>query len=106
MLALIYLALPFCLDIFSVVDFFGFCFSPNPHALAFLVGLAFARFWRPLLWGDALFFVTAIAVLTWPRWKRKILKPKENEAENAPTASLYLPRPKGSNWADWALIVA
>ena len=118
MLALIYLALAIYLGDFLCRRFYRFVSVPHRCATAVLVGLlisswftyltglAFARFWRPLLWGDALFFVTAIAVLTWPRWKRKILRSKENEAENAPTASLYLPRPKGSNWADWALIVA
>src|SRR5436190_23240896 len=40
----------------------------------YLAGLAFAWASRPLLWGNLLFFVTAVAVLTWPRWKGKIVK--------------------------------
>ena len=40
----------------------------------YLVGLAF--FWtpQPLLWANLLFFVAAIAVLSWPKWKGRILK--------------------------------
>ena len=70
----------------------------------YLGGLAFARFWRPLLWGDALFFVTAIGVLSWSIWKRKLSKTKRDETGNHTAGSFYLPRPKGSSWADWALI--
>lgn len=70
----------------------------------YLWGLAFARFWRPLLWGDALFFVTAIGVLSWSIWKCKLSKRKRDETGNHTAGSFYLPRPKGSSWADWALI--
>ena len=116
MLALIYLALAISLGDLLCRRFYRFASVPHRCATAVLVGLlvsswftylgglAFARFWRPLLWGDALFFVTAIAVLSWPRWKRKISKAKREETRNY-TAATYLPRPKGSSWADWAFIV-
>ena len=107
---------PICLGDFLCRRFYRFVSVPHRCATAVLVGLlvsswftylgglAFARFWRPLLWGDALFFVTAIGVLSWPRWKRKISKTKRDETGNHTAASFYLPRPKGSSWADWALI--
>ena len=103
--------------IFSAGDFIGLCLFRiavrRPYWLGLLVsswftylsGLAFARFWRPLLWGDALFFLTAIGVLSWPRWKRKISKTKQGRNRESPAATFYLPRPKGSSWADWALIL-
>src|SRR6266496_6469498 len=116
MLALIYLALAICLGDLLCRRFYRFVSVPHRCATAVLVGLlvsswftylaglAFARFWRPLLWGNALFFATAIGVLSWSRWKRKIAKTKRDETEDHSAASLYLPRPKGSNWADWVLI--
>jgi DNA-binding beta-propeller fold protein YncE len=114
MLALIYLTLAICLGDLLCRRFYRFVSVPHRCATAVLVGLlvsswftyltglAFARFWRPLLWGDALFFVIAIVVLSWPNWNPKIAKAKRNE--NQPATTLYLPRPKGSNWSDWALI--
>ena len=116
MLALIYLALAICLGDFLCRRFYQFVSVPHRCATAVLVGLlisswftylaglAFARFWRPLLWGDALFFVTTIVLLSLPRWKHKIAKANRGETESQPSTALYLPRPKGSNWADWALI--
>jgi sugar lactone lactonase YvrE len=115
MLALIYLGLAICLGDLLCRQFYRFVSVPHRCAAAVLVGLlvsswftylgglAFARFWRPLLWGDALFFVTAIGVMSWPAWKRKISKTKRDETGNH-AAATYLPRPKGSSWADWALI--
>jgi DNA-binding beta-propeller fold protein YncE/cbb3-type cytochrome oxidase subunit 3 len=115
MLALIYLGLAIYLGDFLCRRFYRFVSFPHRCATAVLVGLlvsswftylaglAFAHFWRPLLWGDALFFVTAIGVLSWFRWKRKIAKTKRDETGNH-TAAACLPRPKGSSWADWALI--
>src|SRR5262249_52502348 len=69
----------------------------------YLAGLAF--FWasRPLLWGNLLFFVTAIAVLSWPKWKSTILKRRSQEVPRN-RLDLYLPRPRGSSIADWLLI--
>jgi hypothetical protein len=116
MLALIYLALAVCLGDFLCRQFYRFVSVPHRLGAAVLVGLlvsswftylaglTFAHFWRPLLWGDALFFVTAIGVLAWPRWKRKISKTKRDETGNHTVGSFYLPRAKGSSWADWALI--
>ena len=117
MLALIYLGLAICLGDFLCRRFYRFVSVPHRCATAVLVGLlvsswftylsglAFARFWRPLLWGDALFFLAAIGVLSWPRWKRKISKTMRDETGNHTAAIFYLPRPKGSSWADWALIL-
>ena len=117
MLALIYLGLAICLGDFFCRRFYRFVSVPHRCATAVLVGLlisswftylsglAFASFWRPLLWGDALFFLTAIGVLSWPRWKRKISKTKRDETGKHTAATFYLPRPKGSSWADWALIL-
>jgi DNA-binding beta-propeller fold protein YncE len=116
MLALIYLTLAICLGDLLCRRFYRFVSVPHRSAAAVLVGLlvsswftylaglAFARFWRPLLWGDVLFFVAAIVVLSWSSWKRKIAKTTRDEAEGYRAASSFLPRPKGSNWADWALI--
>src|ERR1044072_9343498 len=117
MLAVIYLALAGCLGDFLCRQFYPFVSVLRRLGatvlvgllvsswFTYLVGLAFARFSRPLLWGDALFFVTAIGVLSWCRWKRKIAaKTKRDETGNHTAGSFYLPRPKGSSWADWALI--
>jgi DNA-binding beta-propeller fold protein YncE len=116
MLALIYLALAVCLGDLLCRQFYRFVSVAHRCATAVLVGLlvsswftylaglAFAHFWRPLLWGDALFFVTAIGVLAWPIWKRKISKTKRDETGNHTVGSFYLPRSKGSSWADWLLI--
>ncbi len=72
MLAVIYLALAVCLGDFLCRQFYRFVSVFHRLGAAVLVGLlvsswftylgglAFASFWRPLLWGDALFFVTAI----------------------------------------------
>src|SRR5439155_11185718 len=69
----------------------------------YLAGLAF--FWtsRPLVWANLLFFGAAIAMLSWPNWKRRIVKGSSAKIhENR--ADLYLLRPKGSAIADWLLI--
>src|SRR5207253_2937864 len=68
-------------------------------------GLAF--FWtsRPMVWANLLFFTAAIAVLSWPRWKRRIIKARSATVQESRT-DLYLPRPKGSSIADWLLITA
>jgi DNA-binding beta-propeller fold protein YncE len=116
MLALFYLAVAIYLGDVLCQRFYRFVSFPHRCATAVLVGLlvsswftylgglAFARFWRPLLWGDALFFITAIAVLCWLTWKRKIAKTTRDETKEHPATTLYLPRPKGSSWADWVLI--
>ena len=70
----------------------------------YLVGLAF--FWtpQPLLWANLLFFVAAIAVLSWPKWKGRIFKSTSGEAYPK-RSNLYLTRPSGSSMADWLLII-
>src|SRR6476660_5138180 len=69
----------------------------------YLVGLAF--FWtrQPLLWANLLFFVAAVALLSWPKWKGRILKSTSYEAYPK-RSNLYLTRPLGSGMADWLLI--
>src|SRR6476661_7611133 len=115
MLALIYLTLAICLGDLLCRRFYRFVSVPHRCATAVLVGLLvsswfsylasliFTHWQRPLLWGDALSFVTAIVVLSWPKWKRKIVKAEQGETSGRAAADVYLPRPKGSNWADWAL---
>jgi len=115
MLALIYLTLAICLGDLLCRRFYRFVSVPHRCATAVLVGLLvsswfsylasliFTHWQRPLLWGDALSFITAIVVLSWPKWKRKIVKAEQGETSGRAAADVYLPRPKGSNWADWAL---
>ena len=69
----------------------------------YLAGLAF--FWtsRPLLWANLLFFVAAVALLSWPKWKGRIVKRTSGEAYPK-RSNLYLPRSRGSSIADWLLI--
>ena len=52
----------------------------------------------------SVFFLAAVALLSWPKWKSAIIKHKSRESfENR--ADLYLPRPKGSSIADWLFII-
>jgi sugar lactone lactonase YvrE len=69
----------------------------------YLAGLAF--FWtpQPLLWANLLFFAAAVALLSWPKWKGRILKSTSGEAY-LERSNLYLTRPEGSSVADWLLI--
>ncbi|MFZ0918082.1 MAG: 6-bladed beta-propeller, partial [Candidatus Udaeobacter sp.] len=115
MLALIYVAFAIALGDRFCRRFYRFASVLHRYAAAVLVGLLvsswftylasliFTHWQRPLLGGDALSFVTAIAVLSWPKWKRKIVKAEQRETNRRAAADLYLSRPKGSNWADWAL---
>src|SRR6476646_8227160 len=115
MLALIYLALATAVGDLLCRRFYRFVSVLHRCAAAVLVGLLvsswftylasliFTHWQRPLLWGDALSFVTAIVVLSWPKCKRKIVKAEQGETSGRAAADVYLPRPKGSNWADWAL---
>src|ERR1700756_5512547 len=115
MLVLIYLALAVC-----VGDFLCRCsyqFKSVAHRCAaailvgllvsswftYLTGLAFFKTSRPLLWANLIFSVAAIAVLSWPKWKGRIVKSTSGEAY-LNQANLYLPRPRGSSIADWLLI--
>ena len=115
MLALIYFGLAICVGDFLCRRFYSFVSVAHRCAAAILVGLlvsswftylaGLAFFWasRPLLWGNLLFFVTAVAVLSWPRWKRKI-RSVETGIDLRYGSELCLPPPKGSGIADWLLI--
>src|SRR5882724_1279757 len=95
MLAIIYLALMLWVGDALCRRFYRFVSVPHRLAAAFLVGLlacswftylgslVFAGASRPLLWGNLLFFVAAIAMLTWPRWKQNFAKTSDSETESA-----------------------
>ena len=111
MLALIYLALALCLGDALCRQFYRFVSVPHRLAAAVLVGLlvstwftylaglAFMHASVPLVWGNLLFFVASTATLFWFARKNKSKASVEGQAP-----SCYLPRAKGSNWADWVLI--
>ena len=115
MLALIYFALAACVGDFLCRRFYQFESVAHRCAAAILVGLlvsswftylaGLAFFWtsRPLLWANLLFFVAAVAVLSWPKWKGRIVKSTPGEAY-LKRSNLFLPRPRGSSIADWLLI--
>src|SRR5215469_3482757 len=116
MLALIYFGLAICVGDFFCRRFYRFesvahrCSAAILSRLliskwfTYLAGLLFTRARQPLLWGNLLFAIAAIAVLSWKRWKHKVIKPAHGENHNAFVASTYVPRPKGSGIADWLLI--
>jgi len=118
MLALIYFGLAIILGDCLCRRFYQFVSVAHRCAAAVLVGLLFSSWFtylaglafawasRPLLWGNLLFFVTAVAVLTWRRWKGKIVKDASKKARRYVPADLNLPRAKGSGIADWLLIAA
>src|SRR5215472_5601181 len=105
MLALIYFVLAACVGDFLCRRFYQFESVAHRCAAAILVGLllsswftylaglAFAWTSRPLLWGNLLFFATAIAVLSWPIWKRRVVKDSSAKVHQT-RADLYLPRPR------------
>src|SRR6266480_1235822 len=113
--ALIYFALAACVGDFLCRRFYQFESVAHRCAAAILVGLlvsswftylaGLAFFWtsRPLLWANLLFFVAAVALLSWPKWKGRILKSAPEEAF-LKRSKLFLPRPRGSSIADWLLI--
>ena len=115
MLALIYFALAACVGDFLCRRFYQFESVAHRCAAAILVGLmvsswftymaGLAFFWtsRPLLWANLLFFVAAVALLSWPKWKGRILKSAPEEA-CLTRSNLFLPRPQGSSTTDWLLI--
>ena len=115
MLALIYFALVACVGDFLCRRFYQFESVAHRCAAAILVGLlvstwftylvGLAFFWtsQPLLWANLLFFVATIALLSWPKWKGRILKSTSGEAYPK-RSNLFLPRPRGSSIADWLLI--
>ena len=115
MLALIYFALAACVGDFLCRRFYQFESAAHRCAAAILVGLlvsswftylaGLAFFWtqQPLLWANLLFFVAAVALLSWPKWKGRILK--STLGQTYPKRSnLYVTRPQGSSIADWLLI--
>jgi DNA-binding beta-propeller fold protein YncE len=115
MLALIYFALAVCVGDFLSRRFYQFESVAHRCASAILVGLlvsswftylaGLAFFWasRPLVWANLLFFIAAIAVLSWPKWRSRIVKGGSAKVHEA-RSDLYLPRPKGSGIADCLLI--
>ena len=115
MLALIYFALAVFVGDFLCRRFYQFESRAHRCAAAILVGLVvsswftylagLAFFWtrQPLLWADLLFFAGAIALLSWPKWKGRILKTTSDEAYHE-RPNVYLTRPEGSSIADWLLI--
>ena len=117
MLALIYLALAACVGDFFCRRFYQFESVAHRCAAAILVGLlasswftylaGLAFFWtaRPLLWANLLFFFAAIAVLSWPKWKSRIVKSTPGKPYLT-RSNQYVPRPRGSSTADWLLIAA
>ena len=116
MLALIYFGLAICVGDFFCRRFYRFESVAHRCAAAilsgllistwftYLAGLLFTRARQPLLWGNLLFAIAAIAVLSWKRWKHKVIKPANGENHSVFAASTYVPRPKGSGIADWFLI--
>src|SRR6266700_3098711 len=116
MLALIYFALAICVGDFLCRRFYQFASVAHRCAAAVLVGLlvsswftylaglAFAWTARPLLWANLLFFLAVLALLSWPKWKHRIVKAAPDAAHRFQTAETYVPRPNGSGIADWLVI--
>ena len=115
MLALIYFVLAALVGDFLCRRFYQFESAAHRCAAAilvgllvsswftYLVGLAFFRMPQPLLWANLLFFAGAVALLSWPKWKGRILKSTSGEAYPK-RSNLYLTRPQGSSIADWLVI--
>ncbi len=115
MLALIYFGLAICLGDWICRRFYQFASVAHRCAVAVLVGLlvsswftylaalAFAWASQPMVWGNVLFFVTALAALTWPKWKRRLLRARFGSGR-IDSAELYIPPTKGSPSADWLFI--
>src|SRR5262245_44632021 len=108
MTALIYLILAACVGDFFCRRFYQFESVAHRCAAAILAGLlisswftylaGLAFFWtsRPMVWANLLFFVAAIGLLSWPKWKRRIVQAHSTTVQER-RADLYLPRPKGSS---------
>ena len=115
MLALIYFGLAVCVGDFLCRRLYKFASVAHRCAAAILVGVLFSSWFtylagiafgwasRPLLWGNLLFFVTASAVVSWPKWRGRIVKHKFRKVHET-RADLYVSRPKGSRIADWLFI--
>ena len=116
MLALIYFGLAFCVGDFFCRRFYRFESVAHRCAAAilsgllistwftYLLGLLFTRARQPLIWANLLFGIAAIAVLSWSKWKHKVIRRANGENQNTFVAGTYVPRPKGSSVADWLLI--
>lgn len=116
MLALIYFGLAICVGDFFCRRFYRFESVAHRCAAAilcgllistwftYLAGLLFTRARQPLLWANLLFGIAAIAVLSWSKWKHKVIRRSNGENHNTFVVDTYLPRPKGSSIADWLLI--
>src|SRR6516225_9574247 len=116
MLALIYFGLAICVGDFLCRRFYRFESVAHRCAAAilsgllistwftYLAGLLFTHARQPLLWANLLFGIVAIAVLSWSKWKHKVIKRAQRAGHSTFVASTYLPRPKGSGIADWLLI--
>src|ERR1043166_8230909 len=117
MLALIYFGLAICVGDFFCRRFYQFASVAHRFAAAilsgllistwftYLAGLLFTRARQPLIWGNLLFAIAAIATLSWNKWKHKVIKRAHGESHDTFVASTYLPRPNGSAIADWLLII-
>jgi DNA-binding beta-propeller fold protein YncE len=117
MLALIYFALAICVGDFFCRRFYRFVSVAHRCAATLLVGLlistwftylaglAFAWTAKPLLWANLLFFLAVVSLLSWPKWKHRIVKAAPDAAHSSQTAVRYVPRPNGSGIADWLLII-
>jgi DNA-binding beta-propeller fold protein YncE len=115
MLALIYFTLAALVGDFLCRRFYQFQSRAHRCAAAILVGLVvsswftylagLAFFWtpQPLVWANLLFFIAAIALLSWPKWKGRIVKTTSGETY-LKRSELYLTRPEGSSIADWLFI--
>jgi DNA-binding beta-propeller fold protein YncE len=116
MLALIYFALAICVGDFFCRRFYRFVSVAHRCAAALLVGLlisswftylaglAFAWTAKPLLWANLLFLLAVLALLSWPKWKHRIVKAAPDAVHRSQTAETYVPRPNGSGIADWLVI--
>lgn len=116
MLALIYLGLAFAVGDFLCRRFYRFASVAHRCGAVVLVGLLISSWFtyltglalawtaKPLLWANLLFGIAAIAVLSWNRWKHKVIRRAQDDTPNTFVPSRYLPRPTGSSVADWLLI--
>ena len=98
MLALIYFALTICVGDFLCRRFYQFASFAHRCAAAvfvgllvsswftYLAGLVFAWTVRPLLWANLLFVLTVLTLLSWPKWKHRIVKAAPSSAHRSQTA--------------------
>lgn len=116
MLAVIYFVLAACVGDFFCRRCYRFASVAHRCAAAilagllistwftYLAGLAFASTSKPLLWANLSFFLAAFVLLTWPKWKHRILKRAPATDYRRPV-DRYVPRAEGSGFADWLFIL-